>query len=52
MDPFLGLIAGLLVKGLIAATAGDLAAEGSGTVVDDVTPADVVEEHEVIPPVQ
>jgi AGZA family xanthine/uracil permease-like MFS transporter len=52
MDPFLGLVAGLLVKGLIAATAGDLAAEGAGAVIDDVTPADVIEEHEVIPPVQ
>lgn len=49
MDPFFGLVAGLLVKGLVLTTAEDMAAgETTGPVVDDG--ADVIEE-EVIPPV-
>lgn len=47
MDPFLGLVAGLLVKGLVMATAGDIAAEGATSTVD----AAVIEEQEV-PPVE
>jgi AGZA family xanthine/uracil permease-like MFS transporter len=51
MDPFLGLVAGLLVKGLVLATAGEIAAEEAGSMVDEGT-ADVIEsQEEVVPPV-
>jgi AGZA family xanthine/uracil permease-like MFS transporter len=49
MDPFLGLVAGLLVKGLILATAGDVAAEGALPPVEEGAAA--IEELEVVPPV-
>jgi AGZA family xanthine/uracil permease-like MFS transporter len=48
MDPFLGLVAGLIVKGLVLATAGDMAAEGAEPIVDEGT---AVVEEEAMPPV-
>lgn len=47
MDPFLGLVAGLLVKGLVFVTAGDIAAEeaaGAALIEEDV-------EEGVVPPI-